>query len=82
MFLKDHLKDTYQKASLEKNNLILESVINRWVHRFGLETMNLELVALHAPYGDLTCKSCISILFSLTVFSLIIIGPLLNRKLN
>ena len=46
------------------------------------ETMNLELVALHAPYGDLTCKSCISILFSLTVFSLIIIRPLLNRKLN
>jgi len=27
--------------------------------------MDLELVALHAPYGDLTCKSCISILFSL-----------------
>ncbi len=46
------------------------------------QTMDLELVALHAPYGDLTCKSCISILFSLTVFSLIIIRPLLNRKLN
>ncbi len=43
MFLKDHLIDTYQKASLEKNNLILENVINRWVHRFGIETMN-ELV--------------------------------------
>ena len=24
------------------------------------QTMNLDLVALHAPYGDLTCKSCIS----------------------
>ena len=46
------------------------------------QTMDLELVALHAPYGDLTCKSCVSILFSLTVFSLIIIRPLLNRKLN
>ena len=46
------------------------------------EAMNLELVALHAPYGDLTCKSCISILFSLTVLSLIIIRPLLNKKLN
>ncbi|MDC3073029.1 ABC transporter permease [Prochlorococcus sp. AH-716-O10] len=46
------------------------------------QTMNLDVVALHAPYGDLTCKSCISILFSLTVFSLIIIRPLLNRKLN
>jgi len=43
MFLKDHLIDTYQKASLEKNNLILENVINRWAHRFGIETIN-ELV--------------------------------------
>ena len=43
MFLKDHLKDTYQKASLEKNNPILENVINRWAHRFGIETIN-ELV--------------------------------------
>ena len=40
MFLKDYLIDIYQKASLEKNNLILENVINRWVHRFGIETMN------------------------------------------
>ena len=44
MFLKDHLIDTYQKASLDKNYLILENVINRWVHRFGIETMN-ELLA-------------------------------------
>ena len=43
MFLKDHLIDTYQKASLEKNNSILEHVINRWAHRFGIETIN-ELV--------------------------------------
>ena len=43
MFLKDHLIDTYQKASLEKNNSILENVINRWAHRFGIETIN-ELV--------------------------------------
>ena len=43
MFLKDHLIDTYQKASLEKNYLILENVINIWAHRFGIETLN-ELV--------------------------------------
>ena len=43
MFLKDQLKDTHQKASLEKNTPILENVINRWVHRFGIETIN-ELV--------------------------------------
>ena len=40
MFLKDHLIDTYQKASLEKNNLILENVINRWAHRFGIESLD------------------------------------------
>ena len=40
MFLKDHLIDTYHKASLNKNNLILENVINRWVHRFGVESLN------------------------------------------
>ena len=40
MFLKDYLIDTYQKASLEKNNVILENVINRWAHRFGIETIN------------------------------------------
>tara|TARA_B100000945_G_scaffold115284_1_gene91546 strand:+ start:1510 stop:2334 length:825 start_codon:yes stop_codon:yes gene_type:complete len=44
--------------------------------------INLDLIALHAPYGDLTCKSCISILFILTLLSLIIIRPLLNKKLN
>ena len=43
MFLKNQLIDTYQKASLEKNNLILENVIIRWAHRFGIETIN-ELV--------------------------------------
>ena len=40
MFLKDHLKDTYQKASFEKNNLILENLINRWAHRFGIESLD------------------------------------------
>ena len=40
MFLKDHLIDAYQKASLDKNNLIFENVINIWVHRFGIETIN------------------------------------------
>ena len=44
MHLKDHLIDTYQKASLEKNNLILENVINRWAHRFGIETINELLI--------------------------------------
>ena len=40
MFLKDNLIDTYQKASLEKNNLILENLINKWAHRFGIESLD------------------------------------------
>ena len=46
MFLKDNLKDAYQKASLDRNNLVLDNVINRWVHRFGVESMN-ELIFKH-----------------------------------
>ncbi|ABM71722.1 possible glycoprotein [Prochlorococcus marinus str. MIT 9515] len=44
MFLKDHLKDSYQKASFDKNNLKIENIINRWVHRFDIESLN-ELIA-------------------------------------
>ena len=40
MFLKDHLKDTYQKASFDKNHLMLENIINKWAHRFGPESLN------------------------------------------
>jgi predicted transcriptional regulator len=40
MFLKDHLKDTYQQASFGKNQLMLENIINVWAHRFGPESLN------------------------------------------
>ena len=40
MFLKDYLKDIYQKASFDKNHLIVENIINRWAHRFGIESLN------------------------------------------
>ena len=40
MFLKDLLKDTYQKASLDKNTLVLEKLIMRWAHRFGVDSLN------------------------------------------
>ena len=40
MFLKDHLKDIYQKASFDKNHLMLENIINVWAHRFGPESLN------------------------------------------
>ncbi len=40
MFLKDHLKDTYQQASFDNNHLMLENIINVWAHRFGPESLN------------------------------------------
>ena len=40
MFLKDHLKDTYQKESFDNNHLMLENIINVWAHRFGPESLN------------------------------------------
>ena len=52
MFLKDQLKDTYQKASLEKNNFVLENVINRWAHRFGAQSIN-ELIVKDQQQNNL-----------------------------
>jgi len=40
MFLKDHLKEAYQKVPLYKNHLVLNNVIDKWAHRFGVESMN------------------------------------------
>ena len=45
-------------------------------------SLNLDLIALHAPYGDLSSRNCISLLFLFTLISLIIIRPLLNKKLT
>ena len=53
MFLKDHLKDTYQKASFDKNHLMLENIINVWAHRFGPESLN-ELVVKNQDQFKLT----------------------------
>jgi len=55
MFLKDHLKDTYQKASFDKNHLMLENIINVWAHRFGPESLN-ELFVKNQDQFKLTEK--------------------------
>ena len=52
MYLKDQLKDTYQKASLDNNNFVLENVINRWVHRFGVQSIN-ELIVKNQEQKNL-----------------------------
>ena len=53
MFLKDHLKDTYQKESFDNNHLMLENIINVWAHRFGPESLN-ELVVKNQDQFKLT----------------------------
>ena len=55
MFLKDHLKDTYQKASFDNNHLMLENIINLWAHRFGPESLN-ELFVKNQDQFKLTEK--------------------------
>ena len=44
--------------------------------------VSLNTVVLHAPYGQVTAGTCIWILITLTVASLFLVRPLLNRKLN
>ena len=40
MFLKDSLKEAYIKAFLDKDSLLKDNIVNKWVHRFGLDTLN------------------------------------------
>ena len=40
MFLKDHLKEEYLDAYLNNRNYIIEQLINKWAHRFGVESLN------------------------------------------
>ncbi len=44
-------------------------------------TLDLGLVILHAPYGDVTGYGCLSILIALSLGLFLLISPLLNRKL-
>ena len=40
MYLKDSLKVIFKRASLEKNLLLKEDVVLKWVHRFGIDSLN------------------------------------------
>ena len=40
MLLKNHLIEVFKKASLDNNFLIKENVVLKWVHRFGIDTLN------------------------------------------
>ena len=40
MLLKNHLIEVFKKASLENNFLVKENVVLKWVHRFGIDSLN------------------------------------------
>ena len=40
MLLKNHLIEVFKQASLENNFLLKENVVLKWVHRFGIDTLN------------------------------------------
>ena len=47
MLLKNHLIEVFKKASSENNMLLKENIVLKWVHRFGIDSLN-DLFT-HAP---------------------------------
>ena len=44
MLLKNHLIEVFKQASLENNSLLKDNVVLKWVHRFGIDSLNDLLV--------------------------------------
>ncbi len=40
MLLKNHLIEVFKQASLENNFFLKENVVIKWVHRFGIDSLN------------------------------------------
>ena len=40
MLLKNHLIEVFKKASKENNFLLKENILLKWVHRFGIDSLN------------------------------------------
>ena len=40
MLLKNHLKEVFKKASSENNILLKENIVLKWVHRFGINSLD------------------------------------------
>ena len=47
MLLKNHLIEVFKKASLENNFLLKDNIVLKWVHRFGIDSLNDLLI--HSP---------------------------------
>ena len=44
MILKNHLIKVFKKASSENNILLKENIVLKWVHRFGIDSLNNLLI--------------------------------------
>jgi len=40
MLLKNHLIEVFKKASSENNILLKENIVLKWVHRYGIDSLN------------------------------------------
>ena len=49
MLLKNHLIKVFKKASSENNFLLKENIVLKWVHRFGIDSLNELLIHSSAP---------------------------------
>jgi len=47
MLLKNYLIEVFKKASLENNIFLKENIVVKWVHRFGIDSLNDLLI--HCP---------------------------------
>ena len=47
MLLKNYLIEVFKKASSENNILLKENIVLKWVHRFGIDSLNDLLI--HTP---------------------------------
>ena len=47
MVLKNYLIEVFKKASSENNILLKENIVLKWVHRFGIDSLNDLLI--HSP---------------------------------
>ncbi len=52
MLLKNHLIEVFKQASLENNFLLKENVVLKWVHRFGIDSLNDLLIHSSLQKGN------------------------------
>ena len=55
MLLKNHLIEVFKQASLENNFLLKENVVLKWVHRFGIDSLN-DLLIHSSPQKENQCE--------------------------